>query len=645
MTNNSISGSYLGFYVTDSPGVVITGNYIVSTTYSGAHTRRSDGCVVSDNAVSDSNFGISVELSDGVSVANNSVGPCWWGGILLNLATNALLRVNSMTGCGLYLYGEDVSQWDTHDIDLSNTVDGKPTHYIVNHDGPLTIVDPGQIVLVGCSNATLDSFVLRNASIGIELALCSGITATNNDCSDNYAGVDVFSSVGCRIALNNCSGSDYGVGMSDSNDMTVSDNDCSNTTYGVYSFWSSDNEILRNDLNESTYGIYMERSDSNLVSANEFRGCAKGAHLIIAPDNTFTNNTFTDCVVGIDADNGPESARLTVNYNAFTSMRECSVYLWSDHGTMVGNTFADSYWGAVAYGSRWLVVQENTFVNSSLWIWGLLIEHWTTHTIDASNTVNGRPVFYAANQDAVAIPDDVGEIILAGCTDSAASDHTFSLTSVGMLLGFCTNISVVNNTFLDSRDGLYAYECDDCYLGWNTFDNNDWAMDADYCEGNMIANNTLSHCIGYALGMILSGDNTVTGNNFSSNGGYAIQLSGCNGNMIWNNSFSYNNGAGDAYDPDHVQALDSGGNNQWYDCQAGQYHGFGNYWKDWTSPDDDFDYVVDVPYAIDGSSGESDLYPLTSPEVPNVQIPEFGPFAVTIALASMVVLLARRLRS
>ena len=56
-----------------------------------------------------------------------------------------------------------------------------------------------------------------------------------------------------------------------------------------------------------------------------------------------------------------------------------------------------------------------------------------------------------------------------------------------------------------------------------------------------------------------------------------------------------------------IQAQDDGTNNLWYK------DGKGNYWSNWTIPDEDKDGRVDVPYAIPGTAKSVDKYPLASP--------------------------------
>jgi hypothetical protein len=99
------------------------------------------------------------------------------------------------------------------------------------------------------------------------------------------------------------------------------------------------------------------------------------------------------------------------------------------------------------------------------------------------------------------------------------------------------------------------------------------------------------------------------------NAGYDVYFYGSNSNYIHHNNFINNNAGG-------VQAYDDTGTNYWNTSSEG------NYWSDWTSPDNNNDGIVDYPYQIDGGAGVKDNYPL----VGQVVIPQFPalPFTVII---------------
>ncbi len=107
---------------------------------------------------------------------------------------------------------------------------------------------------------------------------------------------------------------------------------------------------------------------------------------------------------------------------------------------------------------------------------------------------------------------------------------------------------------------------------------------------------------------------TITDCKFENNFGFAVELAGGyssnNKISIWNNSFYLNNGAGFVYNSSHIQASDNtqSGKNDWNSTS-----GRGNFWSDWTSPDNDKNGIVDVPYNISGSASAKDFYPISQP--------------------------------
>lgn len=118
--------------------------------------------------------------------------------------------------------------------------------------------------------------------------------------------------------------------------------------------------------------------------------------------------------------------------------------------------------------------------------------------------------------------------------------------------------------------------------------------------GNSISNNTTG------ISMITSEENEIYYNDLISNSGYGISLSMCMCGGMYNklhhNNFLSNN-------EDSVQASDYGsGIDYWYSLTAEE----GNYWSDYTGPDNNGDGIGDVPYDIDGDESQ-DLYPLMEP--------------------------------
>ncbi len=157
-----------------------------------------------------------------------------------------------------------------------------------------------------------------------------------------------------------------------------------------------------------------------------------------------------------------------------------------------------------------------------------------------------------------------------------------------------------------------------------TFSSNDNAVSNSSCSLNNGAGMYFSFS---------SNNNEISSNQVFGNGWYGEYVWSGSGNRFWNNTITNNNGAGSAYDPNHVQAFDRTGN--WWNSTDG----YGNFWGDWTTPDLVPPFgIVDLPYDISGDAGAKDYYPLTS--TPSEPIPEFGmfPFAVMVLLVAIVLI-------
>ena len=93
-----------------------------------------------------------------------------------------------------------------------------------------------------------------------------------------------------------------------------------------------------------------------------------------------------------------------------------------------------------------------------LFLSGEKLEAWNTHFISLTNTVNDKPLFYMKNSDSGTIQSNVGEIILANCTNISINNFNLSFGSVGIELGYSSQIEVTNNIALSNNlYGIYAY--------------------------------------------------------------------------------------------------------------------------------------------------------------------------------------------
>jgi parallel beta-helix repeat protein len=484
-------------------------------------------------------------------------------------------------------------------------------------------------ILAGTLALTPHDPILIDGNSGFTgLNSSTGVTRGSGTASDPYVieGWEIIPSPGNGIEISNAdvhfviqdcyvhdgiNVSGHAIRLYSCSNGTVMNCTCDENDVGFLLEYSEGNSLINNTCSSNNRGILVGYSGGNSIFNNTCSRNRCGIHILSSADNELSNNDLS------------------------CNSREG---MWLD--LSVGTS-----------------MKNNRMTRDGISIEGTSVEYWNTHDIDASNTVNGRPVYYCRNMTGLTVPAGAGQVILANCTNMVVEGQNLSMTRTGIELGFSSNNSILGNNcsrsssqgiFLCVSDGnlLINNNCSDStsqdlnyhiYLALsnsNTIMNNncsgnnasglglissnsntilnnlcrgcaDCGIDIFNSDSNTLSNNTCSSSQ-FGMKIAYSDGNLVLDNIFSNNAMYAVQIQLSSSNTISNNIFLHNNGAGDTHSPGHAQAFDIGSGNLW--SWAG---GYGNWWSDWTTPDDLPPFgVVDIPYYI--PRGVSDAYPLTS---------------------------------
>ncbi len=192
---------------------------------------------------------------------------------------------------------------------------------------------------------------------------------------------------------------------------------------------------------------------------------------------------------------------------------------------------------------------------------GYYLRDWNTMTIDASNTVRGRPVFYLSNAAGGSVLKGYAQIILGNCTGMTIDGHDLENVYTGINLGFSSSNIIKHNKITGGQEGIK--------LDGESRDN--------VIQGNNLEGNTHGVWIDY-----YSESNSIYHNNFIESGGRDGS-----GSSSWDNS----------------------------------YPSGGNYWSSYGGVDEcsgpnqdvcpDPDRIGDTPHIISGNS--KDNYPSMAP--------------------------------
>ena len=250
----------------------------------------------------------------------------------------------------------------------------------------------------------------------------------------------------------------------------------------------------------------------------------------------------------------------------------------SSNNTLTGNTANSN-----AHGGIYLFSSSSSNLTNNIMVWdGIIIEgnqlqHWNTYSIDTSNTVNGKPVYYWKDQVGGTVPSGAGQVILANCTNVVVENQIVSDGSAGICLGFSSNNTIANNTAsnnlsgtwkttdlqLDKLSGNVEGETSSTLAMSPTFTPSPMPTLGNGGNGgnggghisvgaprfgiylsssstNKIANNTASNNSDYGIWLEFSSNNTLTSNIANSNSYDGIFLYSSSNNFLTGNTASDN---------------------------------------------------------------------------------------------------------
>ena len=509
--------------------------------------------------------GIYLEGSSNNSLYGNNITNNRAFGIRLG-GTNNILRNNTMTNND---YNFDAGFGPVNDVDVSNTVDGKPIYYWINKQEMAVPLDAGCVVLVKCVRITVQNLNLTNNAAGVLLASTENSTITKN-----------------KIA---------------------------NNSRGIYFEYSSNNSISGNNITSNSYGIYLWNSEYNSLNRNNITKNGCGIDLSGSCQWGSSNNNIYE-------NNITNNSGYGVGYG---------IVLWANtnNNAINGNSITNNSYGIRVGGSS-NIISEN-IINGNEYNLGV---SGPSNSIDASNLVDGKPVYYLVSQkDLVINPvtyPQIGYLALVDCANVTVEGLTLTNNGQGIRISNTNNSKITGNNITNNSLGISLICSSNSLISRNNITNNEaeGGIHLSGCSSISIhQNNIAKNEFGIFLGD--SSNNSVYENNITSNKEYGIRLcesssNNINGNNIENNNdgidlcessnnkFFHNNFINNTSQMESYSSV-----NVWDDG----YPSGGNYWSDYEDRYPDAKEINesgiwDTSYVIDEYN--QDRYPLINPWTP-----------------------------
>jgi parallel beta-helix repeat protein len=420
-------------------------------------------------------------------------------------------------------------------------------------------------------------------------------------------------------------------------------------------------------------------------------GSIEGTTDILTVDNityTFTNNIYGEIVVernNIVVDGTGYTVQGTGNGTGIYLLGRNNVTVKnteirafdrgirledSSNNTISTNNVTNNEFGIVFYDSSSENTLRHNHASDNRYNLGIFTASVSGYIqdIDDSNTVNGKPVYYWADRQDMAVPLDAGYVVLVNCTCITVENLNLTNNMQGVALAFTTNSTITKNNITNNFDGIrldyssnnnvisgnnitantcygirFFYDPSKNAMSMNKVVNNEYGsqMVGPPCNGTICGNNITSNGSGIRLdyssnntisannvannpeeGIGLYGSssgNTVSGNNIANND-YGIWFYDSYGNWIYHNNFIGN--TPQVYPSFELNSWDAGypsGGNYW--SPTWLYHGtdiYSGLYQNETGSDGigDAPYVEDK-YPLIGMFNRYNVTYFTSPIVPH----------------------------
>ena len=435
--------------------------------FQNSHNNQIINCTCIGNGFS----GIHVQHSSGNQIVNCTIYN-GYEGIGLAYAPNTIMRGNTLNNNYENFGIGSSSTSDFYcDIDTSNTINGKPIYYWIDHHDEQIPSDAAFIGLISCTNILVKDLEITNNFQGIVCAGSSNCTIENSIFRNND-GHGMFFISSPENVIQNCS--------------------CRNNFFsGIYLNSQSNRNIISNNTisNIQVSGIWVEDSIGNYLSKHVIQNCGKGISLDKSGNSYLRNNEMVNCGLAVDGSslsdyiNDVDTSNIVNGKTLYYYIDENGIMVPSDAGEVI------------------LVNCTNCNIsNLDLSDGTIGVElAYSSHNIISGNIINGNNL--------VAI-------------DLDCSSNNYN--------------TVKGNTILDNNYGIDVDLSHYNTFQDNVVHDNGAAFSLDYSDGNVIVQNDIQDNWN-GLYLSNSNNNNINHNTIKDCGFNGIYLLFSKGNIIKNN--------------------------------------------------------------------------------------------------------------
>ncbi len=290
-----------------------------------AYTRYNS---INDNTIFDSNIGIYVDYSAGSNT----------------------YRGNSLIDDGFFFKIYSTNNGG-NDIDLSNTVNGKPVYYLDGQNGTsVPAYSAGEVICYSSSNISIGPQKIGNSTVGVQIILSSNVSMSGTSIRDEAM---------------------YGVSISRSSNVKISDCTMINTqSYTIYDYHSENTNVKGSEIKDSARGpiysvssTYLDVHDCDITNSSGSLYLYQVSHSSVHDNNISTRASAIYAPTSLSRDGYIEIYNNTISKIGSRSYVAIT-FSYMNTGYIYGNTIRGFGTGLNLYSSSNIDIYANTFYSN-----------------------------------------------------------------------------------------------------------------------------------------------------------------------------------------------------------------------------------------------------------------------------------------
>jgi len=309
-----IDGNGMGKVVYVTANNVEVRNFTIRNGAFGLWLDNSYNSKIISNNFQNGLYGIRLYHSRNSEIIGNNICGYTWFGIEIKESSNTTLRDNSMIE-NEYNFGVNGnSLFDfINNIDVSNTINGKPVYYLINqHDITIdgsTFQEIGYLGLVNSTNIKVKNLNVQNNIQGILFAFTTNSSINDVNAKNNWNGIFIVHSSNISVNKNNANYNfDYGIKFFNSSHSIANENNVNNNGWaGIGLFKSHNLTVDGNEANFNTYNLHLVYTNNSVIVGNNALAIKPDGYSIAvyySHNNLIYHNKFTNALLYVETRNG-----------------------------------------------------------------------------------------------------------------------------------------------------------------------------------------------------------------------------------------------------------------------------------------------------------------------------------------------------